>query len=287
MVFSSIFFLCIFLPSVLTIYHLSPPRNRNHVALGASLFFSVFCYLVILMTTIGLVRAVAEAGILGQFVFDLHPAELVGAEVLELLHLAAPLVVDLDPSGPRYPGSRSLSDLVEEGPRRDDLSTILIIGSGPIVIGQGCEFDYSGTQAVKALSKEGYRVILVNSNPATIMTDPGTADVTYIEPLTLETMAEMEPVLMAVLQRIFEARKPAVFLTFLPEAASPTGAIDLDAGSAGLVIGHDGFRYERRGNGREGACPGRGRREELAAHAGADAAAGRAVRAFQSMDDQR
>ena len=69
-------------------------------------------------------------------------------------------------------------------PRRDDLESILIIGSGPIVIGQACEFDYSGTQACKALREEGYRIILVNSNPATIMTDPETADATYIEPIT-------------------------------------------------------------------------------------------------------
>jgi len=69
-------------------------------------------------------------------------------------------------------------------PRRDDLKTILIIGSGPIVIGQGCEFDYSGTQACKALREEGYRIVLVNSNPATIMTDPEFADQTYIEPVT-------------------------------------------------------------------------------------------------------
>jgi carbamoyl-phosphate synthase large subunit len=69
-------------------------------------------------------------------------------------------------------------------PRRDDLHSILILGSGPIVIGQGCEFDYSGTQAVRALKEEGYRVILVNSNPATIMTDPDLADATYIEPIT-------------------------------------------------------------------------------------------------------
>ena len=67
-------------------------------------------------------------------------------------------------------------------PRRDDLEKILIIGSGPIVIGQACEFDYSGTQACKALREEGYEVVLVNSNPATIMTDPGMADRTYIEP---------------------------------------------------------------------------------------------------------
>ena len=69
-------------------------------------------------------------------------------------------------------------------PRRSDLESILVLGSGPIVIGQACEFDYSGTQAVRALKEEGYRVVLVNSNPATIMTDPGLADRTYIEPLT-------------------------------------------------------------------------------------------------------
>jgi len=76
-------------------------------------------------------------------------------------------------------------------PRRDDLESILIIGSGPIIIGQACEFDYSGTQACKALREERYKVILVNSNPATIMTDPGTADVTYVEPITPEVVAQI------------------------------------------------------------------------------------------------
>lgn len=76
-------------------------------------------------------------------------------------------------------------------PRRTDLQSILIIGAGPIVIGQACEFDYSGTQAVKALKEEGYRVILVNSNPATIMTDPELADATYIEPITPEVVAKI------------------------------------------------------------------------------------------------
>jgi len=71
-------------------------------------------------------------------------------------------------------------------PKRDDIHKILIIGSGPIVIGQACEFDYSGTQACRALKQEGFEVVLVNSNPATIMTDPEIADKTYIEPLTLE-----------------------------------------------------------------------------------------------------
>jgi len=76
-------------------------------------------------------------------------------------------------------------------PKRDDIGTILIIGSGPIVIGQGCEFDYSGTQACKALKEEGYRVVLVNSNPATIMTDPQFSDRTYIEPITPEAVTKI------------------------------------------------------------------------------------------------
>nr|MDQ3377271.1 carbamoyl phosphate synthase large subunit [Actinomycetota bacterium] len=76
-------------------------------------------------------------------------------------------------------------------PRRNDIEKILIIGSGPIVIGQAAEFDYSGTQACRALRDEGYRVVLVNSNPATIMTDPEVADVTYVEPLTLEAVSEV------------------------------------------------------------------------------------------------
>ena len=89
-------------------------------------------------------------------------------------------------------------------PRRDDLESILIIGSGPIVIGQACEFDYSGSQACKALREEGYKVILVNSNPATIMTDPETADVTYIEPITPETVT-----------KIIEREKPDALLPTL------------------------------------------------------------------------
>ena len=76
-------------------------------------------------------------------------------------------------------------------PRRSDLRSILIIGAGPIVIGQACEFDYSGAQACKALREEGFRVVLVNSNPATIMTDPGMADVTYIEPITWSTVEKI------------------------------------------------------------------------------------------------
>src|SRR5512139_1398951 len=76
-------------------------------------------------------------------------------------------------------------------PRREDIKKVMIIGSGPIIIGQACEFDYSGTQACKALKSLGYQIILVNSNPATIMTDPGMADATYIEPPNLETMIKI------------------------------------------------------------------------------------------------
>ena len=89
-------------------------------------------------------------------------------------------------------------------PRRDDIESILLIGSGPIVIGQACEFDYSGTQGAKALKEEGYRIILVNSNPATIMTDPEFADRTYIEPLTPE-----------ILEAIIEREKPDALLPTL------------------------------------------------------------------------
>src|SRR5215472_12346749 len=76
-------------------------------------------------------------------------------------------------------------------PRREDLKSVLVIGSGPIVIGQGCEFDYSGTQACRVLKAEGIRVSLVNSNPATIMTDPEFADATYVEPITPEVLAKV------------------------------------------------------------------------------------------------
>src|ERR671922_1851192 len=86
-------------------------------------------------------------------------------------------------------------------PKRTDIESILVIGAGPIVIGQACEFDYSGTQAVKALKAEGYRIILVNSNPATIMTDPDLADATYIEPITPEVVA-----------RIIEKERPDALL---------------------------------------------------------------------------
>ncbi len=94
-------------------------------------------------------------------------------------------------------------------PKRTDISSILIIGSGPIVIGQACEFDYSGAQACKALRQEGYRVVLVNSNPATIMTDPEMADATYVEPLTVE-----------VVEKIIEKERPDALL---PTVGGQTG----------------------------------------------------------------
>ena len=86
-------------------------------------------------------------------------------------------------------------------PKRTDIESILIIGAGPIIIGQACEFDYSGTQACKALKAEGYRIILVNSNPATIMTDPELADATYIEPIT-----------PAIVAKILEKERPDALL---------------------------------------------------------------------------
>ena len=105
-------------------------------------------------------------------------------------------------------------------PRRDDIHTILVIGSGPIVIGQACEFDYSGTQACKALREEGYRVVLVNSNPATIMTDPETADRTYVEPMTVESV-----------EKIIEVEKPDALLPTIGGQTALNLAIDLaDAG---------------------------------------------------------
>ena len=76
-------------------------------------------------------------------------------------------------------------------PKKQDINKILIIGSGPIIIGQACEFDYSGTQACKALRRLGYQIVLVNSNPATIMTDPDVADITYIEPLNVDRLTQI------------------------------------------------------------------------------------------------
>ena len=93
-------------------------------------------------------------------------------------------------------------------PKRKDLKKILVIGAGPIIIGQACEFDYSGTQACKALRDEGYKVVLINSNPATIMTDPGVADKTYIEPITLEIL---EKIIKESLPRNVEVTHKSLF----------------------------------------------------------------------------
>ena len=101
-------------------------------------------------------------------------------------------------------------------PLRKDLKSVLLIGSGPIVIGQACEFDYSGTQALKALREEGLRLILVNSNPATIMTDPEMADATYIEPMTAATIA-----------RIIEKERPDALLPTVGGQTALNLAIEL------------------------------------------------------------
>src|SRR5437868_11141637 len=100
--------------------------------------------------------------------------------------------------------------------KRTDLKSVLIIGAGPIIIGQACEFDYSGAQACKALREEGYKVILVNSNPATIMTDPATADVTYIEPITWQ-----------VVEKIIEKERPDAILPTMGGQTALNCALDL------------------------------------------------------------
>ncbi|MGB2177630.1 MAG: carbamoyl-phosphate synthase large subunit, partial [Hyphomonas sp.] len=110
-------------------------------------------------------------------------------------------------------------------PKRTDISSILVIGAGPIIIGQACEFDYSGVQAVKALKDEGYRVILVNSNPATIMTDPGLADATYIEPITPE-----------IVEKIIIEEKPDALLPTMGGQTALNCALDLHY--AGILEKH-------------------------------------------------
>src|SRR6516165_3414226 len=102
-------------------------------------------------------------------------------------------------------------------PWRGDIDTILIIGAGPIVIGQACEFDYAGTQACKALKAEGYRIVLVNSNPATIMTDPELADATYIEPITPDMVA-----------KIIARERPDALLPTMGGQTALNTALDLD-----------------------------------------------------------
>ena len=111
-------------------------------------------------------------------------------------------------------------------PKRTDIAKVLIIGSGPIVIGQACEFDYSGTQACKALRRLGYDVTLVNSNPATIMTDPVMADATYIEPLTVPS-----------LEQIIKASRPDALLPNLGGQTALNLSMQLD--EKGILAAHD------------------------------------------------
>ncbi len=101
-------------------------------------------------------------------------------------------------------------------PKREDIKKIFMIGAGPIVIGQACEFDYSGTQACKALKEEGYKIVLLNSNPATIMTDPDLAHFTYIEPVTFETAT-----------KIIEKEKPDALLPTLGGQTALNVAVEL------------------------------------------------------------
>ena len=109
-------------------------------------------------------------------------------------------------------------------PKRTDIHNILLIGSGPIVIGQACEFDYSGTQACKALKEEGYRVVLINSNPATIMTDPDMADRTYVEPITLD-----------VVEKVIERERPDALLPTMGGQTALNVTMGLVAGDAGQI----------------------------------------------------
>src|SRR5215831_19216503 len=110
-------------------------------------------------------------------------------------------------------------------PKRTDIGSVLVLGAGPIVIGQACEFDYSGAQACKALRAEGYRVVLVNSNPATIMTDPELADATYVEPLTPEFV-----------ERIIEKERPDALL---PTLGGQTGLnLAMELVRAGILERH-------------------------------------------------
>ncbi|MEO7297831.1 MAG: carbamoyl-phosphate synthase large subunit [Verrucomicrobiota bacterium] len=119
-------------------------------------------------------------------------------------------------------------------PKRSDLKSILIIGAGPIIIGQACEFDYSGTQACKALREEGYRVVLVNSNPATIMTDPEFADRTYIEPITPECVEKI------IVREIEEMKRMGVPIELGGTGYQPVSAGNLPAGSARQVAAQHG-----------------------------------------------
>ena len=110
-------------------------------------------------------------------------------------------------------------------PKRDDIHSVLVIGSGPIVIGQACEFDYSGTQACRVLREEGIRVILINSNPATIMTDPDFADATYVEPITWE-----------VIESIIALERPDAILPTLGGQTALNAATQLTSRDGHLLV---------------------------------------------------
>ena len=127
-------------------------------------------------------------------------------------------------------------------PKRTDISSILIIGAGPIVIGQACEFDYSGVQACKALRAEGYRVVLVNSNPATIMTDPDVADATYIEPITPE-----------IVEKIIEKERPDALLPTMGGQTALNTALALE--SRGVLAKYGVEMIGARGGDRQGRRP--------------------------------
>src|ERR1022692_533282 len=118
-------------------------------------------------------------------------------------------------------------------PRRNDIQKILVIGSGPIVIGQSAEFDYSGTQACKALKQEGYEVVLVNSNPATIMTDPDLADRTYIEPLTRDYVEEI----IRIEAGMLAAQSGSGKFALLPTVGGQTALnLAVDLADAGILV---------------------------------------------------
>ena len=156
-------------------------------------------------------------------------------------------------------------------PRRDDLKKILIIGSGPIVIGQACEFDYSGTQACKALREEGYEVVLVNSNPATIMTDPATADRTYIEPLTWQIVA-----------KVIEKERPDALL---PTLGGQTGLnVAMDLSRNGVL---EKFGVEMIGANADviDKAESRDRFQQAMQNIGLDLARGRTVRSVEEARD--
>lgn len=123
--------------------------------------------------------------------------------------------------------------------KRNDIHKVLIIGSGPIIIGQACEFDYSGTQACKALKNLGYEIVLVNSNPATIMTDPETADVTYIEPLNLERLTQ-----------IIEKERPDALLPNPGRSVGPQSVLRAGKGRRAGKVSREG---DRRAGGRDRA----------------------------------